>query len=114
MTFLELAERVLSEVKRPLTANEIWTLATERGYDKQLNSDGKTPWATLAAQIYVNAKDNPKSPFSQTDGRPKKFFLKSEVHQLELNDKAISKSEPIVKKKRLDFLKKDLHSYLNY
>jgi len=114
MTFLELAERVLSEVKRPLTANEIWTLATERGYDKQLNSDGKTPWATLAAQIYVNAKDNPKSPFSQTDGRPKKFFLKSQVHQLDLSDKAISNSEPIVKKKRFDFLEKDLHSYLTY
>jgi len=43
MTFLELAERVLREEKRPLTANEIWTLATEKGYDKQLNSEGKTP-----------------------------------------------------------------------
>jgi len=41
MTFLELAERVLREEKRPLTANEIWTLATEKGYEKQLNSEGK-------------------------------------------------------------------------
>jgi hypothetical protein len=62
---------------RPLTANEIWTLATEKGYDKQLKSQGKTPWATLGAQIYVNAKDNPKSSFAQTDSRPKKFYLKS-------------------------------------
>lgn len=51
MTFLELAERVLKEVKRPLTAVEIWTLATEKGYDKQLKSEGKTPWASLGAQI---------------------------------------------------------------
>ncbi|MEZ4902761.1 MAG: HTH domain-containing protein [Spirosomataceae bacterium] len=28
MTFLELAERILKEAKRPLTANEIWNLAT--------------------------------------------------------------------------------------
>jgi hypothetical protein len=114
MTFLELAERVLREEKRPLTANEIWTLATEKGYDKQLNSEGKTPWATLGAQIYVNAKDNPKSPFAQTDSRPKKFYLKSQANQLDLSDTAVSKEPIVVKKKRFDFLEKDLHPYLTY
>ncbi|MDI9312293.1 MAG: HTH domain-containing protein [Limnohabitans sp.] len=114
MTFLELAEKVLSEHKRPLTANEIWTLATEKGYGKQLNSEGKTPWATLAAQIYVNAKDNPKSPFAQTDSRPKKFYLKSQANQLDLSDTAIAQELTVVKKKRFDFLEKDLHSYLTY
>ncbi|MGB9772353.1 MAG: COG2958 family protein [Candidatus Kapaibacteriota bacterium] len=114
MTFLELAERVLSEAKRPLTANEIWTLATEKGYDKQLNSEGKTPWATLGAQIYVNAKDNPKSPFAQTDSRPKKFYLKSQASQLDLSETAVSKEPTVVKKKRFDFLEKDLHPYLTY
>jgi hypothetical protein len=114
MTFLELAERVLREEKRPLTANEIWTLATEKGYDKQLNSEGKTPWATLGAQIYVNTKDNPKSPFAQTDGRPKKFYLKAQANQLDLSDTAVSKEPTVVKKKRFDFLEKDLHPYLTY
>lgn len=114
MTFLELAERILREEKRPLTANEIWILATEKGYDKQLNSEGKTPWATLGAQIYVNAKDNPKSPFAQTDSRPKKFYLKSQASQLDLSDTAISKEPTVVKKKRFDFLEKDLHPYLTY
>jgi hypothetical protein len=114
MTFLELAERVLNEQKRPLTANEIWTLATEKGYEKQLNSEGKTPWATLGAQIYVNAKDNPKSPFAQTDSRPKKFYLKSQANQLDLSDTAIAKELTVVKKKRFDFLEKDLHPYLTY
>lgn len=114
MTFLELAEKVLIEEKRPLTANEIWTLATEKGYDKQLNSEGKTPWATLGAQIYVNAKDNPNSPFAQTNTRPKKFYLKSQASQLDLSDSAISKEPTVVKKKRFDFLEKDLHPYLTY
>jgi len=114
MTFLELAERVLREEKQPLTAIEIWTLAIEKGYDKQLNSEGKTPWATLGAQIYVNAKDNPKSPFAQTDSRPKKFYLKSQASQLDFSDREISKEPTIFKKKRFDFLEKDLHPYLTY
>jgi hypothetical protein len=79
MTFFELAERVLGEEKKPLTANEIWQIGKVKGYDKQLNSEGKTPWATLGAQIYVSARDNPKSPFAQTDSRPKKFYLKSQA-----------------------------------
>ena len=54
MTFLELAEKVLKEQKKPLTANEIWKIAEDEGYTSKLNSQGKTPWATLGAQIYVN------------------------------------------------------------
>jgi hypothetical protein len=114
MTFLELAEIVLREEKRPLTATEIWTLATEKDYDKQLNSEGKTPLKTLGALIYVSAKDNPKSPFVQTDSRPKKIYLKSQANQLDLSDTAISKEPIIVKKKRFDFLEKDLHQYLTH
>lgn len=114
MTFLELAEKILSEEKRPLTASQIWALASEKGYDKELNSEGKTPWATLGAQIYVNSKDKPKSPFAQTDSRPKKFYLKSQANQLDLSNVAIAEEPVITKKKRFDFLEKDLHPYLTY
>ncbi len=114
MTFLELAEKVLGEEKRPLTSIEIWTLATEKGYDKQLNSEGKTPWATLGAQIYVNAKDHPKSPFARTESRPKKFYLKSQTKQIDLSATALSKVPTVTKKKKFDFLEKDLHSFLTY
>lgn len=114
MTFLELAETVLREANRPLTTSEIWILATEKGYDKILNSGGKTPWATLAAQIYVNVKDYPKSRFTQTDSRPKKFYLKSMAGKLDLSEQAIADEIPVIKKKRFDFLEKDLHPYLTY
>jgi len=114
MTFLELAEKVLRDEKRPMTATEIWTFSVEKGFDKQLNSGGKTPWATLGAQIYVNAKDNPKTPFAQTDSRPKKFYLKAQTAQLDLSETAISKEPVLLKKKRFDFLEKDLHPYLTY
>ncbi|MCC6601097.1 MAG: hypothetical protein IT223_10545 [Crocinitomicaceae bacterium] len=115
MTFLELAEQVLKDEKRPLTANEIWTLATEKGYDKQLNSEGKTPWQTLYAQIYVSAKDNPKTPFAKTDSRPKKFYLKSLATQIDLTDiETLEPEIPTIRKNKFEYLEKDLHPLLTY
>lgn len=114
MTFLELAEKILIEKQQPLSSTEIWNFAIQKGYEKELNTEGKTPWATLGAQIHVNAKDNPKSIFAKTDSRPKKFYLKSQVSKLDLSETAISKDEIIVKKKKFDYLEKDLHAYLSY
>ncbi|KQM56834.1 COG2958 family protein [Chryseobacterium sp. Leaf201] len=114
MTFLELAQSILKEEKKPLTATEIWNLAVEKGYDKKLNSQGKTPWSTLGAQIYVNSKDNPKSVFAKTDSRPKRFYLKSMASVLEEYENIIPADLPPLKKKKFDFLEKDLHKYLTY
>ena len=114
MTFLQLAELVLKEEKIALTSNEIWVLAKEKGYDIKLNSVGKTPWATLGAQIYVNTKDNPKSVFAQTDSRPKKFFLKTledQIDQLSIQKKSEYRK---ARTHRISFLEKDLHPYLTY
>ena len=59
LSFFQLAQRVIKEVQHPLTANEIWEIAQEKGYDKELDTKGKTPWATLAARLYVDVRDNP-------------------------------------------------------
>lgn len=114
MTFLELAESILREEKKPLTSTEIWSIAVKKGYDTKLNSEGKTPWATLGAQIYVNAKDNPKSLFAKTDARPKKFYLKSLASNLNLDDNTVPDDVLLPTKKKFDFLEKDLHKYLSY
>lgn len=114
MTFLELAQSILKEEKKPLTATEIWNIAVEKGYDKKLNSEGKTPWSTLGAQIYVNSKDNPKTVFAKTDSRPKRFYLKSMENVLEHYENTIPEDLLPLKKKKFDFLEKDLHKYLTY
>lgn len=114
MTFLELAEKILTEKQQPLSSTEIWNYAIQKGYEKDLNTEGKTPWATLGAQIYVNAKDNPKSIFAKTESRPKKFYLKSQIPKLDLSETAITKEEVIFKKKKFDYLEKDLHAFLSY
>lgn len=115
MTFLELAQRVLKEAGKPLSSTEIWELAVKNGYDKALNSKGKTPGATLGAQIYVNAKGNPDSVFAKTDTRPKRFYLKAMAGQLDL--KRVADEELIADKPELGtkkYLEKDLHKYLSY
>ena len=84
MTFLELAQRVLDEHIQPLTPIALWEQAKRLGYDSQLGSTGKTPWATLAAQLYVSVKDNAKSPFDVVPTRPKRFFLKKHRQQIDL------------------------------
>lgn len=114
MTFLELSERVLREEKKALTAIEIWNIASKKGYDKLLNSEGKTPWATLGAQIYVSSKDDSKSKFAKTDSRPKKFYLKSMASEIDLDDNSLPEDIVVDKKKKINYLEKDLHKYLSY
>jgi len=114
MTFLELAEQILKEEKKALTSNQIWTIAIQKGYDKKLNSEGKTPWATLGAQIYVNCKDNPKTIFGRSDTRPKKFYLKSMEGMINVDDKSIPDDTLPTKRKKFGYLEKDLHKVLAY
>src|SRR6478735_5061091 len=115
MTFLELAEKVLSEQKIPLTANEIWQYGALKKYDQQLNTEGKTPWATLGAQIYVNARDNNKTPFAVVGTRPKRFYLKKLKSQIDLQEFENEQEETIVEKPvKSEYLEKELHSFLTY
>ena len=121
MTFLELAEKILHEQQKPLNAEEIWILAEEKGYDKIVATKGKTPWATVAAQVYVNIRDKNDSPFAVTENRPKKFYLKSwnaltifkDIEKIE--EKAIGTPKRLKEPaKKFDFLEKDLHPFLSY
>lgn len=115
MTFLELAEQVLKDEKKSLTATEIWAIAEAKGYDKKLNSQGKTPSATLGAIIYVNLRDNPKTLFAQIGRRPKRFYLKSQVSQIDLSDSETVEDATLTsKKKKFEYLEKDLHPFLTY
>jgi len=84
MTFLELAKKVIKEEKRPLTANEIWKIEENNGCTSKLNSQDKTSWTTLGAQIYVNERDNPHTPFAVVVKRPKRFYLKEQESLFEL------------------------------
>lgn len=112
LTFLQLAEKVIQEEKRPLGASEIWDLAVERAYEKELATQGKTPWATLGARLYVEVRDNPNGAFITIGSRPKRFFLRSLANSL--GQKALELLLPPTSEKRPDYLEKDLHPFLVY
>ena len=62
----------------------------------------------------MSSKDNPKSIFAKTDSRPKKFYLKSLASKIDLNDNSIPEDMSPTKKKKIDYLEKDLHKILAY
>ncbi len=62
VSFKEAAQIVLKNADDPKTAKEITAIALEQGI---LETDGRTPEATMAAQLYVNINKNPKSIFQK-------------------------------------------------
>lgn len=116
MTFHELAEQILREVDKPLTANEIWQLAVNQGLDEKLNSSGKTPWATLGSRLYVISRDNPDSVFKTIGKRPTRFYLKDKNYTIDFIEyeegKTEEETEITTTEPTKRYLEKDLHPFL--
>ena len=112
LTFLELAKKVLEEAAKPMTSDEIWQAAAAKQYDKLLNSTGKTPWATMGAQLFVAVRDKKDTPFVKLGARPSLFFLKNMMKGNE--DEYLSKfpAPALQPVKRFGWLEKDLHPFL--
>jgi hypothetical protein len=112
MTFLELAEKVLAEVKKPMPASEIWRYAEGKKYTELLGTKGKTPYSTLGAQLHVNARDNKNSLFYTIGSAPKRFCLKSiEYSKEDLIEDVEGSAE---KGPELAYSERDLHAVLSY
>ncbi|AFY60611.1 HTH domain-containing protein [Synechococcus sp. PCC 6312] len=108
LTFLELALKVLSEEDTALTPAEIWKIGEEKGYDKLVNSSGKTPTATLSTTLYHYLLRSEDSEIYIHSENPKRYAL---------SKPGVTKtfvSEIISKQSKLDFLEKDLHPVLAY
>lgn len=108
MTFLELIEQVLREVQQPLSSEEIWAFAQQKGYDNKVGSKGKTPWATIGARLYIDIRDNPNTPFVQVSQRPARFALKEFADYAPLPTQAF----PVIAKPT--YKERDLHPLLTY
>ena len=98
ITFLQLAQKVLSESAAPMSVEEIWAIALKKGYTMNLSSSGKTPSATMGAQLYVSVKQGADSPVATVGHRPKRFYLKSQAEELDLSTDAVQK--PVKEEKR--------------
>lgn len=116
MTFHGLAEYILYQADKPLTANEIWKIAVDLELDKKLNSTGKTPWTTLGARLYAISRDETNSVFKAIGKRPKRFCLKNKKYDIDFREYEEGKTEEEIKILKpyssKFFLEKDLHPFL--
>ncbi len=71
-SFKKAAEKILREAGEPLSPQEIVERALEEGI---IETEGATPEATMGAQLYVDLRRNPKTPFRKV-GRGK-FTLRA-------------------------------------
>ena len=106
LTFIQLAEKVLKEVKSPLSIDEIWDYASDKNYIVDLNSSGKTPKSTLSA-VVGQARDI----FSYTGNRPRRYYLLNLINNIDFEQVEI---KTVTIKKEKNYLEKDLHPLLVY
>ncbi len=115
LTFLDIAEKTLELVRKPLAPIEIWDNAEKLNITDGFITKGKTPWQSIGAQLYVNIRDHEDSRFVQVSKRPTKFFLKRLItNEEELQKEVeleIEKSEKRMTKS-LNFKERDLHPLL--
>ncbi|EDP3178452.1 HrgA protein [Campylobacter jejuni] len=111
LSYKELALEILKQSDKPLSANEIWQKALEKGLDKKLSSIGQTPIATLGARIYVDIKElQHNSLFIKASQKPTTFWLKERENELlKLDNKNEITNE---KQEKNKFHERDLHPLL--
>ncbi|KKP40232.1 MAG: hypothetical protein UR30_C0005G0013 [Candidatus Peregrinibacteria bacterium GW2011_GWC2_33_13] len=109
--YLSLAIKVLKEELQPLTSNEIWEKAVTKSYDKELGTTGRTPWASLGAQLYGSQKSS--KYFEKVGSRPTKFILKENISKIDKEkiQTAITSQE---EEKKVSYKEKDLHQLMAY
>lgn len=114
LTFLSLAEKILREQGKPLSPAEIWKTAVSKGYDKEVETEGRTPAATLYSAIFTNTRDHPDTIFVKLGQRPARYFLKELLPGKEKEiEKAIASADdagPTI----FDYKEADLHPLLSY
>lgn len=76
-TYRQLAADVLQDSPIPLTADEIWSVAVNRGLHTKLRKVGKTPTATLYSDLHRATLEDGDSDFERVGSRPRKYWLKN-------------------------------------
>lgn len=109
----EIAKEILEKEQRPLNPNQMYKIAENLGLTEELNFEGKTPWATFGAYIYMDLKNNPDTIFEKVQEKP--ILIKLKKQNFFANDKVVNNSEILSDKLRnIRFKERDLHPILAY
>jgi hypothetical protein len=115
LTFLGLAEKILREEQRPMSPAEIWKAAQLKGYDKQIQSSGRTPSQTLYGIIFLNVRNNPNAIFYKIGERPARYFLKELKGTIKPDKLEEAVHEPDTSTESIyEYKEADLHPFLAY
>lgn len=109
-SFLNLGEEVLRDSKVPLSVEEIWKVAEQKGLTIKLGSSGKTPTKTLAATLYMDIKNSKNTIFVQVSKRPARFYVKGKAADLATYEEKLEKETT---QKETLFNERDLHILLS-
>lgn len=114
-TFLELAEKIVREEKRPLSPAEMWKSAEAKGYDKLLETKGKTPGSSLYTTVFLNTRDAADAIFYKIGERPARYFLKELKDTIKADklEKEVLKPDSSAESV-YDYKEADLHPFLAY
>ena len=123
MTYLELALYALQQLARPASVSEIcdfieqnqlYTKLDSYKPDQDLASLGKTPWAGMGSQLYMEAK-KPDGKITAQGSRPKLFSLRQafsgSLKALPLPENA-AVLPPAAQMQKARFHERDLHPLL--
>lgn len=105
-TIIDVAKEVLERKNEALNPNQMYHIANEMGLTKELNLNGKTPWASFAARIYMDIKENPNSIFEVVATKPMLIKLKNQ----DINLKIQTQNE--IKEPKNSYSERDLHPLL--
>lgn len=105
-TVIDVAKEVLERTNEALNPNQMYHIANEMGLTKELNLNGKTPWASFAARIYMDIKENPNSIFEVVATKPMLIKLKNQ----DINLKIQTQNE--IKEPKNSYSERDLHPLL--
>lgn len=108
-TIIEVAREILERKNEALNPIKIYHIANEMGLTKELNLNGKTPWQSFVARIYMDIKENPNSIFEVVATKPMLIKLKNQVINLEAQMEKNSE----IKEPKNSYSERDLHPLLS-
>ena len=108
-SIIDVTKGVLECKNEALNPNQMYHIANEMGLTKELNLNGKTPWQSFAARIYMDIKENPNSIFEVVATKPMLIKLKNQVINLEAQMEKNSE----IKEPKNSYSERDLHPLLS-
>lgn len=108
-SIIDVAKEVLERKNEALNPIKMYHIANEMGLTKELNLNGKTPWQSFVARIYMDIKENPNSIFEVVATKPMLIKLKNQVINLEAQMEKNSE----IKEPKNSYSERDLHPLLS-